>query len=166
MPKSIPFTQEQIRILEENIYTHHVTRNGIVFTVAFKEFFAEQAALPGMTTKEIMRAAGYDPDFFPRASLDSLRRRILQEAASPEGFKSPRGLSSGERTAQFAAKDLAKQRADTSIKELQERVVHLEQQIEFLKKISHIRSNPKRIEEPDKRYFCSHPEGKTGEFSS
>ena len=80
MPKSIPFTQEQIRILEENIYTHHVTQNGIVFTVAFKEFFAEQAALPGMTTKKIMRAAGYDPDFFPRASLDSLCRLIHQEA--------------------------------------------------------------------------------------
>ena len=143
MPKSIPFTQEQIRILEENIYTHHVTQNRIVFTVAFKEFFAEQAALPGMTTKNILRAAGNDPDFFPRASLDSIRKRILREASSPEGFKNPRGLSSAERTAHFAEKDLTKQRTDTSIKELQERVVYLEQQIAFLKKISHIRSRPK-----------------------
>ena len=143
MPKSIPFTQEQIRILEENIYTHHVTQNRIVFTVAFKEFFAEQAALPGMTTKKILCAAGYDPDFFPRASLASIRKRILREASSPEGFKNPRGLSSAERTAHFAEKDLTKQRTDTNIKELQERVVYLEQQIAVLKKISHIRSRPK-----------------------
>ena len=143
MPRLIPFTQEQISKLEENTYTHHVTPNRIVFTVAFKEFFAEQAALPGMTTKKIMRAAGYDPDFFSRDRLDSIRRRILKEAESPEGFKNPRGLSSAERTAQFAAKDLTRQRTKTSIRELQERVVYLEQQIEFLKKISHIRSGIK-----------------------
>ena len=161
MPKSIPFTQEQIRILEENIYTHHVTQNRIVFTVAFKEFFAEQAALPGMTTKKILRAAGFDPDFFPRASLDSIRKRILREASSPEGFKNPRGLSSAERTAHFAEKDLTKQRTDTSIKELQERVVYLEQQIAFLKKFLISVPGPKRINEPNKWCFCTHPERKT-----
>ena len=41
----------------------------------------------------------------------------------------------------YAAKDLEKQRTSTSIKELQNRVVHLEQQIEFLKKISNIYQN-------------------------
>ena len=142
MPKSTPFTQEQITVLEQNIYTHHVTPDRIVFTVAFKEFFAQQVNVPRMTTKKIMRAAGYDPSFFSEKSLDALRIRILREAASPEGFKVPRGLSTSERIAQFATKDLAKQSTDASIKELQGRVVHLEQQIEFLKKISHIRSNP------------------------
>lgn len=144
MPKTIPFTQEQMERLKENVYTYCVTENRITFTVAFKEFFAQQAAIPGMTTKKIMRAAGYDPDFFSRTSLDGIRKRILHEAASPDGFKSPRGLSSAEKTAQFAAKDLSKQRMNTSLKELQERVVHLEYQIEFLKKISHIRSQPKK----------------------
>lgn len=142
MPKSTPFTQEQIAVLEQNIYTHHVTPDRIVFTVAFKEFFTEHAKIPKMTTKKILHAAGYDPAFFSDKSLDALRQRILKEAASPEGFKIPKGLSSAERTAQFAAKNLAKQNTDASIKELQERIVHLEQQIEFLKKISHIRSNP------------------------
>lgn len=51
-----------------------------------------------------------------------------------------------KKTAQFAAKDLAKQDTDASIKELQDRIVHLEQQITFLKKISHIR---KQAEQKD-----------------
>lgn len=79
MPKSTPFTREQMDILEKNIYTHHVTPNMISFTVAFKEFFAEQVKVPGMTTKKIMSAAGYDPNFFSSSSLDALRIRILKE---------------------------------------------------------------------------------------
>ena len=63
------------------------------------------------------------------------RSGILAQAASPEGLKPPRGLSSAEKTAAFAAKDLAKQEEAKSIKELQERVVKLEAEIEFLKKI-------------------------------
>ena len=97
MPRLNPFTPEQIRSLEANRYTHHVTPNKIAFTVEFKEFFASQAALPGMTTKKILRAAGYDPDLFSRSGLDSIRQSILREAASKDGFKIPRGLSSTER---------------------------------------------------------------------
>lgn len=134
MPRLNPFTPEQIRSLEANRYTHHVTPNKIAFTVEFKEFFASQAAL-GMTTKKILRAAGYDPDLFSRSGLDSIRQSILREAASKDGFKPPRGLSSMERIDQFAKKDLTRQRTKTSIKELQDWIVYLEYQIEFLKKI-------------------------------
>lgn len=139
MPRLNPFTPEQIRSLEANRYTHHVTPNKIAFTVEFKEFFASQAALPGMTTKKILRAAGYDPDLFSRSGLDSIRQSILREAASKDGLKPPRGLSSTERINQFAKKDLSRQRTKTSIKELQDRIVYLEYQIEFLKKISQLR---------------------------
>ena len=54
--------------------------------------------------------------------------------------QTPRGLSGTERINQFAEKDLTRQRTKTSIKEMQERIVRLEYQIEFLKKISQIRS--------------------------
>ena len=86
MSKQIVFTQEQIEILEGNIYTHHVSSYCIVFTVAFKVFFASQVDLPQMTTQKIMRAAGYDPSLFSRSCLDGIRKRILKEARSPEGF--------------------------------------------------------------------------------
>jgi hypothetical protein len=140
--KKPTYTEEQIRILEQNPYTHNVTPYKISFTLEFKEFFISQVNVPGMTSKKIFKAAGYDPKIFSEAMITNARRAILSEASSPEGLKPPRGLSSAEKTAAFAKKDLDAQRASTSIKELQNRVVHLEQQIEFLKKISNIYQHP------------------------
>ena len=130
------YTEEQIRILEQNPYTHYVSPYRLVFTLAFKEFFISKVHEPGMTCPKILRAAGYDTQFFPRYFIDNVRKKILAEAASPEGLKPPRGLSQAEKIKAFAEKDLDSQRTATSIKELQSRVVHLEQQVEFLKKIS------------------------------
>jgi hypothetical protein len=140
--QKISYTEEQIRILEQNPYTHNVTPYKIFFTLEFKEFFVSQVALPGMTTRKIFEAAGYDPEMFTRSARDSIRSKILNESKSPEGLKPPRGLSPAQRTAAYAKKDLDAQRTSTSIKELQNRVVHLEQQIEFLKKISNIYQHP------------------------
>ena len=136
------YTEEQIRILEQNPYTHNVTPYKISFTLEFKEFFMSQVNTPGMTAPKILRAAGYDTKIFTRDMITNLRRTILSEAASPEGLKPPRGLSQAEKTAAYAKKDLDSQRTSTSIKELQNRVVHLEQQIEFFKKISNIYQHP------------------------
>ena len=140
--KKPTYTEEQIHILEQNPYTHKVTPHMITFTLEFKEFFMSQVNIPGMTAPKILRAAGYDTNIFTRDMITSLRRNILNEASSPEGLKPPRGLSQAEKTAAYAKKDLDSQRTSTSIKELQNRVVHLEQQIEFLKKISNIYQHP------------------------
>lgn len=144
MAKKNPYTDELIAQISQNPYTHSVTPNRVSFTVEFKKFFVEQTKTPGMTTKKIFLAAGYDPDWFSKSCLNSIRYEILKEANSSEGFKPTRGLSSAEKTALFAQKDLAKQNTDASIKELQDRIVHLEHQIEFLKKISHIRNQAKK----------------------
>lgn len=130
------YSEEQIKILEQNPYTHSVTPYTLVLTLEFKQFFMSKVNEPGMTCPKILRAAGYDTTFLKRSYFDSLRKKILTEAASSEGLKPPRGLSQTEKIRAFAKKDLERQKASTSIRELQDRVVHLEQQIEFLKKIS------------------------------
>ncbi len=142
MSRKVKFTEEQINLLSQNPYTHFVNENKIVFTLEFKEFFFEQMKIKGMTTPKILRAAGYDTTLFSRSNLDSIRKAIRNQGESPTGLQPPRGLTTSEKTAQFAAKNLEKQKQEKSIRELQERVVHLEQQIEFLKKISHIRNQP------------------------
>lgn len=147
MSKSKPFTAEQIQLLSQNPYTHNVTPNRINFTIAFKEFFYEQTKDPAMTTKKILAKAGYDPSFFHKNNLDQIRRNILHEATSPEGFKSPRGLSTAEKIAQFAEQDLSKQETDATIKQLQERIVHLEYQVEFLKKTASVRNRSRSTED-------------------
>lgn len=140
--KKPTYFEEQINILAQNPYTHSITPYKITFTLEFKEFFMSQVHLPGMTTPKILKAAGYDPKMFSRSTMDKLRMRTLAESASPEGLQPPRGLSQTERTKVYAAKDLEHQRTSTSIKELQNKVVHLEQQVEFLKKISNIYLHP------------------------
>ena len=140
--KKPTYSDEQIKILAQNPYTHSVTPYRINFTLEFKEFFMSQVYLPGMTAPKILKAAGYDPKMFTRGSIDNLRMRILAEAASSEGLKPPRGLSQAAKIKAYAEKDLDHQRTATSIKELQSKVVHLEQQVEFLKKISNIYLHP------------------------
>lgn len=139
MSRKNPYTQEQMTILEQNKYTHSVSKNRIVFTLEFKEFFVDQARNHNMTAPAILEAAGYDLSYFSRKNIDKIRYSILHEADSETGLKPPRGLSSEEKIKEFEAKDLAAQKTDATIKELQEHIVHLEKQIEFLKKISHIR---------------------------
>ena len=132
-----PFTEEQLKELRMNPYTHSVTPKVIKFTVEFKEFLYNELKKEGMTTRKVFEAAGYNTEWFTKQTLDSVRRTVRKEAESPTGFKPPTGLSSRKKTELFQQKDLSKQKTDQSIKELQERIVNLEQQLEFLKKISH-----------------------------
>ena len=134
MGKEHPFTEEQIRTLEANPYTHSVTSNALKFTLEFKQFFYDQVVNQRKTTVKALEAAGYDPNMFKRTNLDSIRRGIFREAASPSGLRPPTGLSTVEKLEVFEKKNLELQRASISIKELQERIVHLEKQVELLKK--------------------------------
>ena len=144
MSKKIPFTEEQIRVLELNPYTYSVDSNRITFTLEFKKFFVDQIRNHQKTTPEVLKTAGYDPSWFAQGCKSSLRKRILKEADSERGLRPPRGLSTEQRIAAFEAKDLSMQRTDTSIKELQDRIVYLEKQVEFLKKISNIVTDPRQ----------------------
>ena len=140
--KKPSYTTEQVEILAQNPYTHVVTPHKITFTLEFKEFFVDQVKNHGLSAPKTLKAAGYDTSMFTRAAIDNIRRKILAEASSPEGLKPPRGLSQADRTKAFAQKNLDAQRTSTSIKEMQQRIVHLEQQIEFLKKIQNIYLHP------------------------
>ena len=42
MSKKVPFTEEQLRVLELNPYTYSVSSNRITFTLEFKKFFVDQ----------------------------------------------------------------------------------------------------------------------------
>lgn len=139
MSRKIPFTQEQIDELKQNRYTHTVTANRIVFTLEFKQFFVQQVNEHNRKTKDILKMADYNTSYFSKSNLDYTRKFIMAEYRSETGLKAPRGLSSEERIAVFEKKNLEQQKTEASLKEMQERIVHLEKQIEFLKKISHLK---------------------------
>lgn len=61
-------------------------------------------------------------------------KTFKREAKSPEGLRESKGKSKEDRIAAFAKEDLSKKQTNAAIKELQDKIVHLEQMVEFLKK--------------------------------
>ena len=64
MSKKVPFTEEQLRVLELNPYTYSVSAKRITFTLEIKKFFVDQIRNHRKTTPEVLKAAGYDPSWF------------------------------------------------------------------------------------------------------
>lgn len=128
------FTQEEIDIIAQNPYVVRVCATRITYSLAFKKFALKQANA-GIKSPEIFRNAGFDPEMLGKPRMYAALKKIKIEAASPEGLHEPRGKSKEERMAQFAKEDYSRKHTKVAIRELQNKIVHLEQQIEFLKKI-------------------------------
>lgn len=132
--KSIPFTQEQIKILSNNPYTASVSTHIIRFTLDFK-VFALKESQAGLTSIKIFIKAGYDPEILGKQRMYSVMKHIKREAASSKGLQPPKGLSKEKQAELFAKTDLSKKHTATAIRDLQDKVVQLEEKIEFLSKL-------------------------------
>lgn len=58
-------------------------------------------------------------------------KAFKREANSPYGLREPRGKSKELKISAFAKEDLSKKETKAAIKELQNKMAHLEQMIEF-----------------------------------
>lgn len=125
------FTEEQQEILRSNPYTLSVNDDMIRFTVSFKKFVLEEKEKPGMTLRKIFVKANYNPELLGKNRMDAIFRRIRKQAASTTGLR-----ETGKSTKSILKEDFSKQQTRTTIKKLQDHVAFLEQEIEFLKKIS------------------------------
>ena len=135
----VKFSKEQVEILRQNPYTLKVNEDRILFTYEFKQFFMREIVKKQMTAPKVFRLAGYDVKLLGRSRIDAWNRKIKKEAASPEGLKMPKWSREAELDA-FAKMDLTKKQQLTILKEMQARIVYLEQEIELLKKIYQIES--------------------------
>ena len=132
------FTPKEMDIIRQNPYVVSVSPTRITYSLAFKEYAIEQAR-KGMKSPQIFQTAGFDPEMMGKSRMYVALKKFKKEAASPEGLQEPRCKSREEKLAAFAKDELSKKQTKTAIRELQEKVVHLEQQIEFLKKIQSLR---------------------------
>ena len=128
------FTQEEIEIIQQNPYVVSVCSTKITYSLAFKKFALKQAQ-SGVKSPEIFRRAGFDPEMLGKPRMYAALKSFKTEAASPEGLREPKCKSQEEKLAEFAREDLTRKHTKTAIHELQDKIVHLEQQIAFLKKI-------------------------------
>lgn len=128
------FTPEEMEQLRQNKYVLSVTENKISYSLEFKQFVMKETEL-GIKSPEIFRKAGFDPEMLGKPRIYAAIKGIRKQAKSPEGLRASSRKSRDERLAEFAQEDYSKKHTKVAIRELQKKIVHLEQQIEFLKKI-------------------------------
>lgn len=125
------YTPKQIKELKDNPYTLNVTKNKLYFTVKFKEdFWTSYQA--GNAPRKILSDFGYNLDYFGQKQIDSIVQRVKKEALSGNGF------SEGEnRTKRVPVKATSEEELSSpqSIERMQNELLYLRQEVEFLKKI-------------------------------
>ena len=125
------YTPKQIRELKANPYTYNVTKNKLYFTSKFKEDFwiSYQA---GNAPRKILTDLGYNLDYFEQKQIDSIVQRIKKQALSGNGFTE--GENRQKRVPMKATSE-AELSSPQSIERMQNELLYLRQEVEFLKKI-------------------------------
>jgi len=134
------YTAKQIKQLKANPYTLNVTKNKLYFTAKFKEdFWVSYQA--GNAPRKILSDFGYDLSIFGQKQIDDIVQRIKRQALSGNGF------TEGEnRTKRVAMKstDEIDLSSPQSIERMQNELLYLRQEVEFLKKIIIAENSKKR----------------------
>lgn len=134
------YTPKQIKKLEANPYTLKVTKNKLYFTIKFKEDFwiSYQA---GNAPRKILSDLGYDLEYFGQKQIDSIVQRIKKEALSGNGFREGENR---ERRIPMKATNREELSSPQSIERMQNELLYLRQEVEFLKKIIMTNNSKKR----------------------
>lgn len=128
------FTPEEIEILKENPYTWKVSLDRITYTQEFQRAFWE-LSLQGLSGTDAFRKLGYDPRILGKERVHNTTKRIRKQGNSPEGIRlKPRKWMRTTKK-RFKAADLEKMSRKEAAKRMQQEIVYLQQQVEFLKKI-------------------------------
>lgn len=125
------FTKEQIKKLKKNPYTFKVTEYKLYFTTRFKEDFwiSYQA---GNAPRKIMQDLGYDLSIFTQKQIDNYVQRIKKEALSGNGFQEG---ENHQRRLPIKSTNEQELSSPQSIERMQNELLYLRQEVEFLKKI-------------------------------
>ena len=134
------YSDKEIKLLEKNPYTYKITEHKLYFTKKFKEdFWIRYQA--GDAPRRIMSDLGYDLEMFTQKQIDNYVQRIKREAISGRGF------TEGEnRSKRIPMKDPGI-RGDVdspSMERMQNELLYLRQEVEFLKKIITADNSKKR----------------------
>ena len=131
------FTEKQQQLLRQNPYIYSVTDSSISLTKEFKEIFME-AYKGGESPRSILENHGFDFSILGERRIWSISQRIREE------FKKHGEFHEGYRH-RNASHEPSNERASEAdeLKQLRHEVDYLKQEIEFLKKISSIKTTRK-----------------------
>ena len=125
------YTAKQIKQLEKNPYVFRVTKHKLYYTAKFKEDFwiSYQA---GNSPRKILIDFGFDIDIFGQKQIDSLVQHIKKQALSGNGFTEGENRQMRVPMKATSEDELS---SPQSIKRMQNELLYLRQEVEFLKKI-------------------------------
>ncbi len=128
----VKFTQEQQQLLRETPYTIHVTADVLSLSKEFKEIFHKEY-LSGALPRDILQKYGYPADVLGKQRIWGISHCIRKQFEETGEFSDTRtpAVSKTEAT------------TEEKIRQLEHQVSYLTQEVEFLKKISSIRSTRK-----------------------
>ena len=122
------YTQKQIKELKQNPYTFKVDEQRIFFTVEFKKIFWRKYQA-GMSPRAIFKELDYSLDYFGQKQIDSIVQRIKKEAMAGEFTE---GYSRNNR---MKIKESEEDISPQNIKQIQNELLYLRQEVDFLKKV-------------------------------
>lgn len=129
------FTNEEVEMLRSNPYTYAVTPHILSFTKEFKELFWKEYR-EGEVPRQILEKHGYPADVLGKERIWGIAHTIKGQYYSEEGLREgslKRNPSPGTPCAT----------TDEAVRRLQGEVQYLRQEIEFLKKISSVKTTRK-----------------------
>jgi hypothetical protein len=134
------FTDEQMKLLRQNPNTHSVTRTRLSFTKNFKEIFHSEYQA-GEFPRQILIDHGYDPELLGDHRIGGIASRIQEQ------YKKHGEFHEGNASHRLVKPNTSASNKPTSeideLKQLKHEVNYLKQEVEFLKKISSIRTTKK-----------------------
>ena len=122
------YTQKQIKELKSNPYTLRVDDKRISFTIEFKKVFWTKYQA-GMSPRAIFRELNYNLNYFGQKQIDSIVQRIKKEALVGEFTESY------SRTSRIKIKEPSNDITPQTIKQMQNELLYLRQEVDFLKKV-------------------------------
>ena len=126
------FTDEQLRLLEENPYVVKASKKSITYSEEFKELYWIDYQ-NGMQPIEIFKKYGFDPYALGSRRRDNFTNRLKKQAAREDGFKDTRSKNSGRPS----TKELS---LEVQLERLKHKNEVLQQENDFLKRVRFINS--------------------------
>lgn len=129
------YTQKQIKELKSNPYTLQVSDKRIFFTIEFKKIFWKKYQA-GMSPRSIFKEMDYNLDYFGQKQIDSIVQRVKKEALAgefTEGYSRINRIKINE-----PSSDITPQ----NIKQMQNELLYLRQEVDFLKKVLKTEQDP------------------------
>ena len=130
------FTDKEVEMLRDNQYTYAVTPHILSFTKEFKELFWDEYQA-GAIPRQILEKYGYPTDVLGKGRIWGIAHIIKKQYYSPEGLHE----GTIPKTIKPPGEDA--KTTEERVSRLQGEVQYLRQEIEFLKKISSIRTTRK-----------------------